>query len=130
MNWKFWKKNKEQKKEAEVVEKDVMENNLVLIIEMSPNGDIYSDAFFPLLNDEDSKVAANNFAVLLSLLNNGTLLPTLQKAVVKGGVNSNNSIMAHLVLDKLNGFIEKGFNKVTGDDLVVKPTDVFRMGMN
>ncbi len=103
-------------------------SNPFILISMTPDGKLNQSCYFPVFAGGDGLKVAENFATMLFLLNDGRLLPTLQKAVAVGGMTGDaQEGFAHVVLEKLNRMTVE-VAKVrdgAGNKPVVRGRDVF-----
>lgn len=115
MNWKFWKRREP-------------ENHLVwpsLTMMLDDDGRLQSYCIFPTgLEDSEKASVAKHFALMLSLLNSGKLITSIQKAVAIGG-EASDEVIASNVLHYLNSYLAELASERSLDELVVKPSDVF-----
>lgn len=114
-----------------VVESEGDSGNVLLTVELEPDGNVFAHCYFPAVTDQGQyATVAGNTAKLLYLLNSGALLPVLQQSVVIGGAMSNQDALSRAILGQLNTMTAEKAKyegrSEAGRKLVVRPTEVFK----
>lgn len=127
---RLFKKVKSWFARKQAVENKVDQNKYcVLTITMDADGKLNQIAQFPRFDDSIAKGVAENFAMLVHLLNDGKLLPVLQRAIAIGGGGSDYAQgFAHVVMENLNALTADTTlkrAKTSEKQLVVRPRDTF-----
>ncbi len=127
MTLKFWKWGREKTISAPINDSKSVDYPF-LTISVSKDGRINPYCYFPEYGEQEMVEVAKHFATLLFLLNNGSLITFLQKAVVSGGDDSPVcEQFAHLVMACLNVMNQEahGSGQTNKNKLVVRPSHTF-----
>jgi hypothetical protein len=119
MNWRFWEKKKDVPVSAEP-------QNSTLYLELLPGGRLYVHSWWRRPKSEEEAVdIAKSYAALVSLLNHGHLLSTLQQAVASAGESSGMEDMSKATLAFLNDMVKAEAGEGDASNLVVPPMEAF-----
>lgn len=103
MTWKFWKWGRVP---AQVKQDKGASPVPFLTIAVDPEGKLSQYAHLPAVHPDKAEGCADNFAMMLFLLNRGRLLATLQRAVAAGGeAGPASDWMAQRVMARLNSLV-------------------------
>ncbi len=102
--------------------------NPTLKIEVTPEGEVFSSVDFPTIGvDKSNQDMAYRFATMLFLLNDGGLLPVLQKAVAGCSKDKQTEYASRMTLNFLNQHYRSQAQSAAivaaQDDLCVHPID-------
>jgi hypothetical protein len=86
-------------------------------------GAITAYAHFPQpASEEEAKALAANFGCMTFLLNDGSLLPQLQQAIVVAGISSGLEGVSHMALASLTTLMQ---GQAQNEEPLIRPTEAF-----